>query len=341
MTMIRTDSIRFDFSSARVDESTGWWRIDGTAALEGVLRYPEGNEYVPASTLAASAPSIVGMPVIVRHPSNGKLLDVKTTRDYQGGSVTAARMDGGKLRVELLLTDERAISAVQAGVDELSPGYDVAVEKTSGEFNGERYDAVQVSRKYNHLALVDRARGGREARLDEDEKKMAKVKIGEIDYEVPQEVADYIAGMQKTDELPPKDAESVKMDSAEIVEKVTKSVIEGLNKERIRLDAEARSLGDTVAKCRPHLPQSYRTDGKDRGQILADAIVAIKPDLAAVVKQNSTSVERLDGMFDGLVSGVVPVKLDNSRKDAQDEDPVSAARARQAEKLRAVDGGKK
>jgi hypothetical protein len=338
--MIRTDSIRFDFSSARVDESTGWWRVDGTAALEGVLAYPGRNEFVPAATLAASAPSIIGMPVIVRHPSNGKLLDVKNTRDYQGGSVTAARMDGGKLRVELLLTDERAISAVQSGVDELSPGYDVAVEEKSGEFNGERYDAVQVSRKYNHLALVDRARGGREARLDEDDKKMATVKIGEIDYEVPQEVADYIAGMQKNDELPMKD-ESVKMDAAEIVEKVTRSVIEGLNKERIRLDAEARSLGDTVAKCRPHLPQSYRTDGKDRGQILADAIVAIKPDLAAVVKQNSASVERLDGMFDGLVSGVVPVKLDNSRKDAQDEDPVSAARARQAEKLRAVDGGKK
>lgn len=340
MTMIRTDSIRFDFSSARVDESTGWWRIEGTAALEGVLKYPAGNEFVPAATLAASAPSIVGMPVIVRHPSNGKLLDVKNTRDYQGGSVTAARMDGGKLRVELLLTDERAIAAVQAGVDELSPGYDVAVENTPGEFNGERYDSVQVSRKYNHLALVDRARGGREARLDEATK-MATVKINDVDYEVPQEVADYIAGMAKADELPPKDEESVKMDAAEIVEKVTKSVIEGLNRERVRLDAEARSLGDTIAKCRPHLAQSYRTDGKDRGQILADAIVAIKPDLAAVVKQNSASVERLDGMFDGLVSGVVPVKLDGERKDAQDDaDPVSAARARQAEKLRAVNGGK-
>jgi hypothetical protein len=168
---------------------------------------------------------------------------------------------------------------------------------------------------------------------------MAIVKIKDVDYDVPQEVADYIAGMTKTDELPPKE-EVIKMDAEDIVARVTKSVIDGLGKERIRLDSEARALGETIAKCRPYLAQSYRTDGKDRGQILADAILAIKPDMAAVVKQHAASMERLDGLFDGVATGVVPVALSGARADAQDVDPVSAARLRQAERLRAVNGGK-
>jgi hypothetical protein len=341
----RLDAIRLDLASAVVDESTGWWRLDGTAALVGVLDYGSAKEFVPASTLAESAAGLIGLPLTVRHPGDGKLLDAKSTRDYQGGSVVEAKFDGERLRVKILLTDERAIAAVQSGVNELSPGYDADVDKTSGEYNGMRYDAIQTARKYNHLALVDRARGGREARLDE-EKMKEKITIDGEEFDVDPKVKAHIDSLSATrdaaEDMPPEEvAKDVKMDAEEIAKTVTASVLKELRADRVRTDAEARELGDTVALCRPHLPQSYRTDGKDRGQILGDAIVAISPGMAAAVKSAETDTSRLLGMFEAVSAGASAstIKTDAAAKtDADDEDPVTAAQKRQA--LRAVNGGK-
>jgi len=352
--MLRTDAIRLDFESAVVDPLTGWVEVDGTAALVGVMAYPTGPEFVPPETLA-HVDGLIGLPVTVRHPGNGQeLLDVDTTRREQVGTVIRASFDSetGRLRLRLRLTDRAAITALQAGTSELSPGYDATVIPRRGTYDGKDYVAVQTARAYNHIAIVDRARGGREARIDA----MDTIEIDGKQYQVPPEVAAYIATLQpkapptemqmQTEDAKPRTDAAPAVDVAAITAAVSAAIREDVAK-AIRTDREhaareAAVLGDTIVQCRPHLPQSYRTDGKDRGAILADTVLALKPELAPIVKASAADISRLQGLVDALTCA----SPDGTRTDAVDAknvgdvDPIQAAAERQNARLHAVKGGK-
>lgn len=154
--------------STRIDEN-GYLRVDGVAAQEGVMTYMQSDgsvirEYVPASTLAdtEALDMLTGSPVTVEHPG---VLNADTATLYSRGSVSKAGVQNGKLNVGVVITSKEAIDTIQRGKRQLSPGYRAELDFTPGEFNGIKYDAVQVKRTYNHLAIVDSARGGPECRL--------------------------------------------------------------------------------------------------------------------------------------------------------------------------------
>jgi len=149
--------------------------VEGFAAREGVLEYRRADgsirrEMVPAQTLLDSAATLGRAPVTLEHPS------VDVTPDNVGtlgvGDVDGeVRLEsGGFVRVKLAV---RRRDAIQAAKDnrkrELSPGYRVRLDETPGvdPVHG-AYDAVQVERTYNHLAIVERARGGAEVRFRAD-----------------------------------------------------------------------------------------------------------------------------------------------------------------------------
>jgi len=158
---------------AKID-SNGFLRIDGVAAKTGVLTYlkPDGSivrELVTAETLfhADALATLQGAPVTVGHPMVG-LLNAENARAYSKGAVGAIKQDGTNLAVSMTVTDSDAINAVNRGSRQLSPGYTAVMDYTPGEFDGQRYDAIQVSRTYNHLAIVDSARGGPECKINLD-----------------------------------------------------------------------------------------------------------------------------------------------------------------------------
>lgn len=151
---------------------------EGYPVKEGVLTYIRNGqtvrEYVPASTLAESAAGLGRLPVTLEHPTeNGQVVRVtpaNVTRYSVGdtdGTVTVE--DGGFVRVQFAVRSAKALEAVRSGTRELSALYDAVVDPTPGEhpvFG--RYDAVQVHRDYNSIALTQRGRAGREARLQAD-----------------------------------------------------------------------------------------------------------------------------------------------------------------------------
>ena len=49
---------------------------------------------------------------------------------------------------------------------ELSCGYNLRLDETPGVWEGQPYDAIQRDIEINHLALVDKARAGEQARLN-------------------------------------------------------------------------------------------------------------------------------------------------------------------------------
>lgn len=114
---------------------------------------------------ADSMASLAHMPATLNHPT--QMVDAKNwrqlVRGMTGGDVAR---DGDFIRVPLALMDAEAIEQVKSGKVELSVGYTADLDFTPGTLtDGTRYDAVQRNIRGNHLAIVDRARGGKELRV--------------------------------------------------------------------------------------------------------------------------------------------------------------------------------
>jgi uncharacterized protein len=113
----------------------------------------------------ASLQSASHAPVTLDHPDRD--VTAENWKDLAVGEVsTLARKDGEWVQFPLILKDASAIRAVEAGKRELSAGYTCVLDWTPGvTAQGEDYDARQTLIRFNHVALVDRARAGAEARI--------------------------------------------------------------------------------------------------------------------------------------------------------------------------------
>jgi len=202
----RYDIGRFD-KTERTPE--GYLVAPMRAAKVGILKYYDasGNpfkEFVPEDELfnSDSMRTLALKPVTVKdHPK--VFLDAKNYKVFQVG-LTGENIvkDGNFLSANAVIQDGDAIDMIDNGMQEISCGYTAELDMTPGEFNGEKYDAVQRNRRYNHVTVLDRGRAGREARLRLDselnivkEDNTMKFKISDKEFEIPQEVADHISGL--------------------------------------------------------------------------------------------------------------------------------------------------
>lgn len=216
-------------SVKKTDE--GYIRGEVPVAKVGVMTYllADGttrNEFVPAETLfnEDSMATLRMQPITDTHPPE-ILLDSKTIKRRRIGTTGEnIRRQDEYLISPVAITDEDGVNSVSNGRTQFSPGYRCFVIKKDGSYNGVHYDAIQIKRVYNHLALCDKARGGSDLKLNFDsfsveeieridgfeitniEKEtstmLPKYRIDGIDYEASQEVINYITKLQaKNDEL--------------------------------------------------------------------------------------------------------------------------------------------
>lgn len=114
---------------------------------------------------AAAVRSFIGKPITDDHPREAVNRD--NWRDHGRGVIMGALRDGDHLAFDLLLMDGPTIDKVQAGKRELSNGYSAELE--FGDFeapDGTKCPARQSRiSDGNHVAVVDRARGGQSCRI--------------------------------------------------------------------------------------------------------------------------------------------------------------------------------
>lgn len=130
---------------------------DGSTRRE--LRLPE--HVFDKDSLA----SYRGKPVILTHRA-GSVDKDNVDREHIGTILSEGVVDGDDVRVEIIIHDTDIIK--QTGLRELSLGYSLDLDETPGTWNGQHYDAIQTNIRINHLALVDKARAGEQARLNID-----------------------------------------------------------------------------------------------------------------------------------------------------------------------------
>lgn len=115
--------------------------------------------------------SFTHAPVTIEHPKDP--VTSVNWKDLAVGEVsTMAKRDGEWVWLPLILKDARGIQRVEDGKRELSAGYSCEVDFTPGVTPaGDSYDAVQRNIKINHLAIVDAARAGSQARIGDGAEK--------------------------------------------------------------------------------------------------------------------------------------------------------------------------
>jgi hypothetical protein len=137
----------------------------GKPGLARVTVYRPETEVMKRDSIA----SFAGVPVTIEHPREAVTTD--NWKQYAVGEAgDEVLRDGEFIRVPILVRDAAAIRAIEDGKRQISMGYSCTLEFVDGVTpEGEPYQAIQRDIKINHLAVVDRARGG-EALTVEDER---------------------------------------------------------------------------------------------------------------------------------------------------------------------------
>lgn len=206
MSVKSTSVIRFDQNRAGKAERTpeGFLRVPATISRAGVLVYnfadgSQRRELVLPEELgrADSIASLSMLPVTNDHPAEGMVTPENAKRLQVGQLSETAKADSGFLRTKMLVTDGAAIGDIANGKTQVSAGYRCDLEMTAGVYEGERFDAIQRNRIYNHVAIVAAGRAGPEVALHldskdptlgvsvtEDQKTMEKINIDGVDIEL-------------------------------------------------------------------------------------------------------------------------------------------------------------
>lgn len=312
----------------------GWLRAPTNLTRAGIFSYrqPDGSirrELRPPEEVfrADSMATFEGVPVTIRHRPDvtpAGLLNADTAKDLAIGSVAgAARQDGDYLAADVLIVDAEGIKAIDGGLTEVSCGYRCDMDEAPGTWRGQAYDAVQRNIRGNHLALVDRARGGSDIRirLDQGDAEQVvsdiehkgppagdfpviKIKLDGVDYEVSEQAAQAFTKVI-----------SAHSDRISALEKSATDAKAGQSKAEARADSADAKVTDLTAKL------TTATDPKTL-QSAIQARVALETKAREVLGADT----KLDGMDEGAIKRAVLAKVQPAVKlDGKDETYVSVA----------------
>lgn len=249
----------------------------------------------------AAVRSFIGKPVTDDHPSEA--VTSANWRDHGRGVIMGALRDGDHLAFDLLLMDGPTIDKVEAGKRELSNGY--AADLQFGDFKAPDGTVCQARQSRisdgNHVAIVDRARGGSSCRIA-DAAPCATL---------PQSFIDSLTENKAVPKNLTIDGHIVDVANADTAEATIKTLLTArdaaqtenatLKTEKATLDAKVVTLEQQVKDAKP-TPAQLRDAGKAL-MIAAD-------------KAKSLGVTVTDAMdHDQIMAATVTAKMGDAAKD--------------------------
>ena len=265
----------------------------------------------------ASLQSYSHAPLTLDHPP--ELVTPDNWSKYAKGEVsTAAKkdIDGGWVHLPLIVKAKDAVDAIRDGKAQLSAGYTCNLDWTPGiAEDGQAYDARQVGIVINHLAIVDRARAGSEARIgDSAAKKWGACPITASDG-APNERSRHMTDkpMQKvvvdglTIETTDQGAQALTKVQGQLADALTAVA-------KAQADA-AKAVADAQAEIAAKDAEIDSLKAKVLDAAAMDAAVAKRADLLGKAKAIAPQV-KLDGLSDAAIrKAVVVAKLGDAMAD--------------------------
>lgn len=327
---------RFDIAEIKKAARTpqGFLKAPVRATRTGIFVYKDakGNEVrelrLPEEVFTKpSMESLVMIPITNNHPY--EFVDSFNAKTHMVGYTgeNVYKDEDTFLSTTAIITDERTIKEVESKEKEqVSLGYKAALEMKNGFWNGkaitengtddERFDAIQRDIRYNHLAVVPAGRAGADVKLrldsennlvpqiDREDSKM-KVKIGDKEFEVEQDLGDAIKSVMKSKDAAEGKLAKQKKDG----EEANEAKADALAKENETLTGKNDALEADLKKAND--PKEFSAKVQARTKLL-DAAKAVLDE-----KEH----EKLDGMTDMEIKKAViraddsEVKLDEKSED--------------------------
>lgn len=267
----RSDSFRLDAPLAPPEETAdGAWIFDAVLATAGTRKtYDHGEEEITAEALAHAAPLLAGLPITrpEAHPwGEAGMIRPDNAARYllSGARVLEGRFDAssGQLRARILLPKR------EDATRGLSVGWHVL------ELDRSAKPPRQTRLRPNHLTLTDSPRDPT-ARPRLDAKNMKKIKVGDMEYEVSEELYNALMVERAVMDKLRADMDALKGEKAKM--EGERSAMDAVVKDvQARLKAaderEAAARLDAVRKeIEPHLPAERKAalaSVKDEGAAL-------------------------------------------------------------------------
>lgn len=153
----------------------GFLRLNVKATRTGVFKYMNSDGSIrkelrhPDEVFKAdSLDSLKNAPLTNDHPPFEFINPSNSNKLMVGMANGDVKRDGIFLKTGAIITNDKAIKDVTGGKNQASCGYRCDHDPTPGTYKGERYDVVQRNIRYNHIAIVDSARAGPEAKFVKD-----------------------------------------------------------------------------------------------------------------------------------------------------------------------------
>lgn len=305
---------RFDYVgviSGKESLPSGALRIPATLTRTGVFAYQRQDGSTvrelrkPQEVFDSVAlKSFAEAPVTIGHPGR---VTAENWRSVSVGHVSNnVRKDGSFVAADVVISDAEALAAIERGeLVELSCGYECDVIAESGEYEGERYDAIQTHIVGNHVALgpSDWGRAGPDVRLKLDG-------VGDVAYARTTNDSLQESDQQKTTEkMEPKNTES-----AEQVQVIPIAEFEKVTAERDSLVNRLAALEqladpakiDSKVKAKVELREKARKLVSDSFDGLSDREIQVK----AITKADPSF--KADGRSDEYVSARFDIECDRA-----------------------------
>ncbi|MHC4181228.1 MAG: DUF2213 domain-containing protein [Planctomycetota bacterium] len=318
---------RFDHTSAGKVERTdeGFMIADAVVTRAGVFKYRMADGSVRSEFRSPDQ--------VFHHDSmkTAEMLPVTNDHPYSapGGRVTAenakelaigytgerVRQDGMSLRAPVKITTQEGIKAIEGGRRQLSLGYRCRVAREDGVWEGEKFTHKQMRIRYNHLALVDAARAGKQAtlRLDgadavmvrpakrKESRKMGDMVTVKLDSGIPYECAAEVAV----------EVEKLRTDRSELQSKLDSAskATEELQGKHDALEAKVKEL-------------EARDDAAEIAKAVKARLALVQ---AATPRLPKDVVEKLDGMSDDDIrKAVILAKAPKAELDEKTPEYIGA-----------------
>jgi hypothetical protein len=343
---------RFDFAKFKATKTDEGYLVDTPIVGRiGIQTYINADgsirkEYRPADEVfhPDALASMAGKPITDQHP-NGKVTAANYKKLTIGTILGAGKQDGDNVTANIIIQDAEAIAkAEKGGVRELSLGYSVDLEETPGEYNGEKYDAIQRNIKVNHLALVPKGRAGN-ARLNLDRcdavaftedvmsVTLSRVRLDSgIEYDAAPEVAHALDKLRSDVTAFQTEAKDAKAQAEKLAgERDTlKARVDGFAAELDNVKADALTAAHKAVKARAELEKAadgFKVDHKDKTdrEVKEAVIKSVRADADLTGKSD----EYVQAAFDMSVSMKADSAIAGQRKAALTTDGAPASTSAQ------------
>ena len=252
MRLTVTDKLSYPITRREYTEE-GFLRAPGRVARTGIQEYLAGELGLPGDQnrivrvfrpesevfKQESLDSYSGADITIEHPS--KMVDSESYKNVSIGTISgSATKDGSFVLANLIIKDSTGIKTAERGKVQLSAGYSAIYDDNVPE-NAD-YEYIQRDIQINHVALVDRARGGVQARLFDNKTELNKVGKITLDSGKSVDVQDESAAVLVNDHI---DRQSQKIESLQAEIEKSKAVNDSLKE---KLDEAIKQSSDAAIK---------------------------------------------------------------------------------------------